>query len=69
MPIDESHGQNNAVLKVGDGAIGVPENPAALCGWMISGPEMAQFTEDFLQTVKAPIFDSIVSGLLKLIRN
>ena len=52
MPIDESHEQNNTIVKGDGGAVGLTENPAALLRWMISGPEMARFVGDFLQDIQ-----------------
>ena len=42
MAIDQAHEQNNATVKGDGGAIGLTENPTALCCWMVSGPEMAR---------------------------
>ena len=47
IAIDQAHEQNNAYVKGDGGAVGLTENPAALCRWMASGPEMARLIEEF----------------------
>ena len=47
IAIDQAHEQNNASVKGDGGAVGLTENPAALHGWMVSGPEMARLIEEF----------------------
>ena len=47
IAIDQAHKQNKACVK-GDGwVVGLAENPAALCRWMVSGPEMACVIGEF----------------------
>ena len=40
--IDQAYEQINACVKGDGGAVGLTENPAALCRWMVSCPEMAR---------------------------
>ena len=47
IAIDHAHEQNNASVKGGGGAVGLTENPAALRGWMVTGPEMARLIGEF----------------------
>ena len=47
IAIDQAHEQNNASVKGDGGAVGLTENLAALRRWMVSGPEMARFIEEF----------------------
>ena len=51
MPIDQSHEQNNAVVKGSGGAIGLTGNPGALRRWMVAGPEIARITTEFEEQV------------------
>ncbi len=51
IAIDQAHEQNNAVVKNDGGVIGLTESPAALQRWMVSGPEMAGFINDFETSV------------------
>ena len=46
-PIDQSHEQNNALVKGGGGAVGLTENPSALRWWMVSGPAIARIINKF----------------------
>ncbi|KAJ8027191.1 hypothetical protein HOLleu_32260 [Holothuria leucospilota] len=47
VAIDQAHEQNNASMK-GDGVVvSLPENPADLRCWMVSGPEMARLIQEF----------------------
>ena len=47
IAIDQAHKQNNTCVKGDGGAVGLTENPAALCRWMVSGPEMACVIGEF----------------------
>ena len=47
IAIDQAHEQNNAMVKGEGGAVGLTENPNALCRWMLSGPEMARLINEF----------------------
>ena len=44
---DRAHEQNNKVVKGDGGAVGLLQNPKALLRWMVEGPELARFTEEF----------------------
>ena len=35
IPIDQAHEQNNACIKGDGGAVGLTDNPSALCCWMV----------------------------------
>ncbi len=47
IPIDHAHEQNNALVKVDGGAVGLTGNPSALRRWMVSGPEIARIISKF----------------------
>ncbi|CAB3998852.1 Hypothetical predicted protein [Paramuricea clavata] len=47
MALDQSHEQNNAMVKGSGGAIGLTGNPGALRRWMVAGPEIARLTTEF----------------------
>lgn len=47
IAIDQAHEQNNALIKGDEGAVGLTENLAALCRWMISGPDVARLITGF----------------------
>ncbi|XP_063958716.1 uncharacterized protein LOC135154779 [Lytechinus pictus] len=54
---DQVHEQQNAVVKGDGGVIGITENEAALCRWMVAGPEIARIMseyEDQFQSEKEP---------------
>ena len=42
MAHDQVHEQNNKMVKVYGGAIGLLQNPKALMNWMVSDPEISQ---------------------------
>ncbi len=50
MTIDQAHEQNIASVKGEGGAEGLTENPAALCRWMVSRPEIARVIAEFQAT-------------------
>ena len=52
IAIDQAHEQNNACVKGDGGAVGLTENPATLCPWMVSGPEMAHMIGEFEGSIK-----------------
>ena len=47
MALDQSHEQNNAMVKGSGGAVGLTGNPGALRRWMVAGPEIARLTTEF----------------------
>ena len=47
MPEDQAHEQNNKIVKIDGGAIGILDNATALIKWMIAGPEIARLLELF----------------------
>ena len=47
IPIEQAHEQNNALIKVDGGAVGLTDNPSALLRCMIAGPEVARAIEEF----------------------
>ena len=51
IPLDESHEQNNAIVKGDGGAVGLTENPSALLRWMVAGPEMARVVSEFFRSM------------------
>ena len=42
MSFDQNHEQENAILKVNGGIIGLTENPFALQKWAVIGPEKSK---------------------------
>ena len=52
IPIDQAHEQENAKVKGNGGLVGLTENSAALCRWLLSCPKLArlltQFEEQYL---------------------
>jgi hypothetical protein len=46
MGIDQAHEQNNKILKIDGGVIGILDNPTALLKWAISGPIISQMLEE-----------------------
>ena len=44
--IDQAHEQNNKLVKIHGGAIGILENPNALLRWDVSGPVVAKLCRD-----------------------
>ena len=46
MAIDQAHDQNNKLVKIDGGAIGILEN-TALLNWAISGPQIPQMLQMF----------------------
>ncbi len=47
MPIDQAHEQNNAIVKVSGGAVGLAQNPSAFRKWLLAGPEQARLIQEF----------------------
>ena len=47
MPIDQAHEQNNKIVKLAGGAIGLTENPSAFRKWMVSKSEQALLLKEF----------------------
>ena len=47
IAIDQTHEQNNPLVKGDGGAIGLTESPEALRQWMVSGPEIARIVGEF----------------------
>ena len=47
IPIDQAHGQNNAMVKGGGGAVSLTKNPSALRRWIASGTEVATLVNEF----------------------
>ena len=50
IAVDQAHEQNNALVKGDEGAVGLMQNPVALRGWLISGPEIAIITDEIQQS-------------------
>ena len=44
--VDQAHKQNNKLLKIDGGAIGILDNPNALLRWAVAGPIVAQIFKD-----------------------
>jgi len=40
MAIDRTHEQNNEMVKEDGGVVGLTQNQAALCRWMVGGPQI-----------------------------
>ena len=49
MQIDQTHEQNNDLVKHSGSAVGLTENPSAVKKWMIAGPEQARLIKVFDQ--------------------
>ena len=47
IALDHAHEQVNAIVKGQGGAVGLAENPVALRGWMVAGPELSRIIKDF----------------------
>ena len=47
--IEQTHEQNNDLLKRSGNAVGLTENPSAVKKWMIAGPEQARLLKVFDQ--------------------
>ena len=47
IPIDQTHEQNNELVKGSGGAVGLTENPMSLRRWMVAGPEQARLLTEF----------------------
>ncbi len=47
MGVDQGHEQNNKIVKVEGGAIGILDNETALMKWIIGGPEIARLVNEF----------------------
>ena len=47
MSIDQAHEQNNKLVKIDGGAIGILEEDTALLDWAISGPQISQMLQIF----------------------
>ena len=47
MHIDQTHKQNNAIVKGSGGAVGLTQNPSAFRKWLLAGPEQAQLIQEF----------------------
>ncbi|KAJ8037919.1 hypothetical protein HOLleu_18861 [Holothuria leucospilota] len=52
VAIDQAHGQNNASMKGDSVVVSLPENPADLRCWMVSGPDMARSIQEFEESTK-----------------
>ena len=46
MAIDQAHEKNNAMVKGEGGAVGLTENPDALCRWMLSVLRLVNLFQD-----------------------
>ena len=44
---DQAHEQNNKIIKIDGGAIGILDNETALLKWMVGGPEIARLVNEF----------------------
>ena len=49
IQIDQTHEQNNDLVKRSGSAVGLTENPSAVKKWMIAGPEQARLLKVFDQ--------------------
>jgi len=47
IPIDQAHEQENTKVKGSGEVMGLTENPAALCRWLICSPELARIVTQF----------------------
>ncbi|KAG7166091.1 hypothetical protein Hamer_G019871 [Homarus americanus] len=70
IPIDQTHEQNNVLVKGSGGAVGLTENSVAFRHWMVAGPEISRILEQFQKIFnKGPTFrstrgsDSLVTTL------
>ena len=53
--LDHAHEHVNAGVKGEGGAVGLTENPAALCRWMVAGPELSRMIEEFKGSVSSTV--------------
>jgi hypothetical protein len=51
LPIDHAHEQANKRVKGVGGIIGLTENPILLERWIITGPEISRFIEEFTEAI------------------
>lgn len=49
MGIDQAHEQNNKMVKIDGGAIGILENDDALLDWAIAGPQIAEILNSYYE--------------------
>lgn len=47
LPEDQAHEQNNKIVKIDGGAIGILQDPAALLKWMVACPEITRMLPSF----------------------
>ena len=47
IPFDQTHEQENNIVKGSGGAVGLTEKPVAFRRWMLSGPEIARLLKQF----------------------
>ena len=47
LPIDQAHEQNNKLVKIEGGAVGILENHTSLMKWMVDGPEINKMLNAF----------------------
>ena len=55
IALDHAHEHVNAGVKGEGGAVGLTENPAALCRWMVAGPELSRMIEEFKGSVSSAV--------------
>lgn len=54
ISVDQAHEQNTSAIKGDGGAVSLTDNLCALRRWMVAGPEIARFMEEF-QYVTDPV--------------
>ncbi len=62
MALDQCREQNNAMVKVSGGAIGLTGNAGALRCWMVAGPEIARIITEFEEQGMHSQYDAGNSG-------
>ncbi len=62
MALDQCREQNNAMVKVSGGAIGLTGNEGALRCWMVAGPEIARIITEFEEQGMHSQYDAGNSG-------
>ena len=47
LPVDQAHEQNNKLVKIEGGAVGILENHTSLMRWIVAGPEINKMLNAF----------------------
>ena len=66
MALDQAHEQNNKMVKGNGGAIGLMQNPQALCRWMVGEPQLARLVTEFEECREESMHSEFNAGNKKL---